>query len=125
MTIQQLLQAADEEIAAAERVLHGTRKAYRHGCHCLSCRAAEARYRQTLRRAAAHGLVPAGRRVPATGVRRQLHSLRLEGYSYRALAARLDLHPTTLSRHHHTVSVRTQAQIEAAYRDALGPMEGD
>lgn len=79
---------------------HGTRKAYKLGCRCLLCKAANADYQRQLYAASKQGKPPLGSYVPASEVWRRIKQLKAERVSRALLAkqrglkrAKLDVHP--------------------------------
>ena len=112
---RRLLAAADREIARAE---HGLRVVYQRGCRCLPCRAAEARYRATLRRQDLRGEVPLGRTVPAGLLWRRVRTLILEGLSEEAICRALGVKALHFGQDR--VTVGSQLRVERLYRRVVG-----
>lgn len=65
---------------------HGTRQAYQAGCHCTSCRAANAGYVAHLRTLKAQGRQPLGVLVPAAETAKRIRQLLVERMTKAQLA---------------------------------------
>lgn len=95
---------------------HGTRRKYQSGCDCRPCRCAEAAYRSALRRARLEGKQPLGVKVSARSMWRLIESLRIEGYTYAAIARKLGLQSPQIQLHTDTVTLRNLLKVRALYR---------
>ena len=95
---------------------HGTRACYRHGCRCLCCRAANARYEQERARDHALGKLRLGSRISATEARRRIRQLKAEGVP---VAAHLGLKRPSVRSHTVRVTVKTLLRIRALCRRYL------
>jgi len=58
---------------------HGTRACYKHGCHCLLCRAANAQYIAEYRKDRAHGRRRLCSLISAKEARKRVRQLQAEG----------------------------------------------
>lgn len=98
---------------------HGTRQAYKAGCRCMPCRAAEASYRAHLRARHAAGKPILGARVSAAETWKRIRQLRPELGSNDAIAAALGLRKPSLSLHtgpDAMTTVRTLLRIKRLHR---------
>ena len=80
---------------------HGTRRQYRQGCHCLPCRAANARYEQERARDKAKGIPRLGTLISAKEARKRIQQLTVE---HVPVASRLGLK-------HHLVRLHPSGQM--------------
>ena len=90
---------------------HGTRGAYQRGCRCRPCRAAEARYRSTLRATHRKGLTPLGSLVSAKAARKKVNALLIERFTRAEIARRLGLRSAKLRLSPDAITARKAIQI--------------
>jgi hypothetical protein len=95
---------------------HGTRRQYQTGCTCTPCRAAEAAYRQALRRLRAEGKIPMGVHVDAKQMWKQIKAMRVERMTYAEIARRLGLHTPRLYLHPDRVTLKSLLRVRALYQ---------
>lgn len=102
-------------------VVHGTRAAYKRGCACLPCRAANAAYVQHYRRTTTTGKRLLGSRIPAARTHILMRALRAE-MSRAELARRLGWHANNYARVQHaaTVTLRQALKVLRLYRAMQG-----
>lgn len=95
---------------------HGLRRTYqRDKCRCRACRRAEADYRRKLRTELCRGKLPLGCRVNARATHRLIGAMLKAGYRKCQIARFLGLKRPILEVHPVTVTIETQARIQAAY----------
>jgi hypothetical protein len=94
---------------------HGTRRQYKRGCRCLTCRAANARYEAARSRDKAKGIRRLGSLISATDARRKVEQLKREQVN---VAERLGLKRARV-RLHTRITVRTWLKIRALWRRYL------
>lgn len=94
----------------------GTRVAYRRGCRCMPCRAAEAAYRRDLRLLHARGIHSWGMRLDAAEARQMLRAFRTEGQSRRETARRLGYLNPGPYRLYTQITVRRFLKLRRLYR---------
>jgi hypothetical protein len=81
-----------------ERRAHGQRRTYQAGCRCLTCKAANASYIQTLRTETAKGRIPVGRLVNAKEAGQHIRALLVERYTRRQVLVASGLSYGTLPK---------------------------
>jgi hypothetical protein len=102
---------------------HGTRSAYKSGCSCVSCRAAEANYRCQLRQTHRQGKVPLGAIISATDARKLVNALLLERFSRLKMAPQLGINRHTLALDHlkgHRIRYSTLLRLKRLTRIVSG-----
>lgn len=82
----------------------------------MACRAAAARYRQTLRRRQACGLPILGARVSAAETWRRIGLLKREGFSQAEIARRLGYRSGALKLDRDVITVRNAIRVLELYR---------
>lgn len=104
-------------------VPHGTRRAYKAGCGCLLCRAAEASYRARLRRQQHAGQAPMGILVNAKEAGAIVRAMLTERYTQQQIARTSGIHRHTLPTLNATQRCRlkTMLKLRRATRILLAP----
>lgn len=102
--------------------MHGTRAAYRAGCSCVPCRAAEAAYRASIRQQHRQGRPPLGARISAVEARRLIRSLKAEHFTERQIAQEAcgERYRNPLLQRPAALTVRRLLQIKRYARLKLG-----
>lgn len=98
---------------------HGTRKAYRHGCRCLPCKAANATYWSAWYRDRRQGVRRLGSRVPADHAWTLIRRLLPEYGTKAALAAELGYQTRTLQLQRTAVLLRNVLKLRRLHRQAV------
>lgn len=100
-------------------MIHGTRKQYQAGCRCCPCKAAEARYRASLRLIHARGRIPLGAHVSAAETWRLIEKLLIERFTRAEIARQLGLKRGRLELHTDVVTFRNQLSVRRFYRQRV------
>lgn len=102
---------------------HATRAAYRGGCRCCPCRAANALAQAKRRADRRLGRVTLGQRISPALTKRRLRQLEADGITEREMARRLGLKSTRLRLHPDAITVRKHLRIAREHRvlTAEGP----
>lgn len=97
--------------------MHGTRASYQQGCHCLTCRGAEAAYHRWLRAGRPRSTL--GSTVPAGPAKQLVAAFVREGYTKRQLSRLLGyLRPGPI-RLHTRVTMRNWLRLRWLARRLL------
>jgi chorismate-pyruvate lyase len=107
-------------------VTHGTRATYkRFHCRCLPCKAAEAAYRQALRRLQAQGTRPLGSLIDAATTRQLVKGMRIEGFTFAEIARRLGVKCQRFRLYTDQVTQRKYLQVRRLYRQQVADASPD
>lgn len=101
-------------------MIHGTRKAYRAGCSCCPCRAANAAYQAQRRLDRRAGRLTLGLRISPAHARKRIRQLEADDITERDLARRLGLKHHRLRLHPSAITVRKHLRIILEYRRLNG-----
>ncbi len=99
----------------ANIVNHGTRQAYRSGCRCCPCRAANAQAQAQRRADRRAGRVTRGLLVNAAWARKRLRQLAIEEVPATRIAQQLGLKNRSLRLHPSYITVWKLAKIKRVY----------
>lgn len=114
-------------LGALKALVHGTRRAYRQGCHCTPCRSANALYMQAWRLRRAQGRPLLGARISTAEAHHLLRLIQRERYRNQELEQAFGVGPRNLARLRKAamIELRTWLKIRRFYRQrVLDPTGG-